>query len=440
MEKKGSGFPFDIEFVIGLDLPDAKRYHSGNRNEIRMDCPFCGKKGKFYLNTVKGTYNCQMADCHAHGGMLELHRELKNFPDRSAALKDLMSAYNKMSPADRKAMTVRAKQSASENEKPVRLAGIETRNRVYSRLLDYLPLASEDHADLLRRGLTDRAINEYRLRSTPVLTHSTAKWMLGKYYEKECILFKKYGSDIPGLYPKNGEIYLVKMPAGILIPVLDRQGRISMLQLRRHNLPDTATEEEKDGYHKYSQLSSSWKEGGCSTTGIPKIHHIGFRFGSERTPAQVCLTEGALKADVASFLEGGKAYIAVLGVNDVNQLSDEFCWLFDHGTRAIRVRLDMDFYENVAVAKAWLDVNIMLQKLGCISLVQKNFAPSVEPLVKRFKNLMDAHQIPYTEFDRSSNLNEIASGKTGLVFNDFWNPEYKGIDDYEKFRTTREDL
>ena len=434
MEKKGSGFPFDIEFVIGLDMPDAKRYHSGNRNEIRTDCPFCGKKGKFYLNVVKGTYNCQMADCRAHGGMLELHKELTHLPDRSAALKDLMAAYNNMSPADRQALLVRAEKMQKEDQKPLHLAGIETRNRVYSRMLDCLPLAAEDHADLLRRGLTNQAIMEYKLCSTPVLTHSTAKWMLGKYYKEQSEHFSKYGSDIPGLYPKNGETYIVKMPAGIVIPVLDREGRISMLQVRRRNLPDTASEDEKEGYHKYSQLSSSWKEGGCSTSGISKVHHIGFNFGSEKTPAQVCLTEGALKADVASYLEGGKAYIAVLGVNDVNQLDDEFRWLFAHGTRAIRIRLDMDFYENPAVAKAWLDVNIMLQKLGCTSLVQKYNTQDVEPRVTRFRNLMDAHQIPYTEFDRNTNLNEIAKGKTGLVFNDFWNPKYKGIDDYEKER------
>lgn len=433
MEKKGTGFPFDIEFIIGLDLPDAKRYHSGNRNEIRMDCPFCGKKGKFYLNVAKGTYNCQMADCRAHGGMLELHKELAHLPDRSAALKDLMAAYNNMSPADRQALLVRAEKMQKEDQKPLHLADIEERNRVYSRMLDCLPLAAEDHADLLRRGLTNQAIMEYRLCSTPILTHTTAKWMLGKCYEKESVLFNQYGSDIPGLYPKNGETYIVKMPAGILIPVLDREGRISMLQVRRHNLPDTASEDEKEGYHKYSQLSSSWKEGGCSTSGIPKVHHIGFDFGTEKTPAQVCLTEGALKADVASFLEGGKAYIAVLGVNDVNQLEDEFQWLFAHGTRAIRIRLDMDFIKNPAVAIAWLNVNTMLQRLGCISLVQKQYQnPEVQEVADRFKKILEAKQIPYTEFDRTSNLNEIASGKTGVVFNDFWNPKYKGIDDYEK--------
>ena len=118
MEKKGSGFPFDIEFVIGLDMPDAKRYHSGNRNEIRMDCPFCGKKGKFYLNVAKGTYNCQMADCRAHGGMLELHKELAHLPDRSAALKDLMAAYNNMSPADRQALLMRAEKMQKEYSIP----------------------------------------------------------------------------------------------------------------------------------------------------------------------------------------------------------------------------------------------------------------------------------------------------------------------------------
>lgn len=439
--KRGKGFPFDIEFVMGLDMPDAKRYHSGNRNEIRTDCPFCGKRGKFYLNVTKGTYNCQMADCRARGGMLELHKELAHLPDRSAALKDLMAAYNKMSPADRQALSVRAEMMQKEDSKPLHLADIEVRDRVYSRMLDYLPLASEDRADLLRRGLTDQEIKRLRIVSTPVLCHTTAKVMLGEDYADTNKRYQKSGSDIPCLYPMNGETYCVKMPPGILIPVLDRNGKIPMLQSRRRNLPETASEEEKRGYHKYSQLSSSWKEGGCSTSGIPKIHHIGFDFDAEKTPVQVCLTEGALKADVASFLEGGKAYIAVLGVNDVNQLDDEFRWLFAHGTRAIRVRLDMDFIKNPAVAIAWLNVNKMLQKLGCISLVQKHYQnPEVQEVADRFKKILDAHHIPYTEFDRTSNLNEIASGKTGLVFNDFWNPKYKGIDDYEKFRTTREDL
>lgn len=440
--KEKYDFPYDMDFVLKLDLPTAKLYNGGSKEEVCLDCPLCGKKRKLYINRAKSTFYCQSANCVGHegGGVLKLHQLLTGLPDTKAAMKELSKAMKGLTEEEKKALEER-KKSASKcsADSEMKAANIETRNAVYDRMLDNLSLAVIDRTDLIKRGLNDEAIKKFKIKSTPVLVNSIARKMLGDNYDFCVAEYAKYGSNIPGLYYCDHEIKMVKLKPGILIPVIDRNGRIAMCQIRRRPLPKNATQAQKDNYHKYSQLASSWKDTGCNTNGIVKIHHVGFDFENDglptkHTPAQVCLTEGCLKADVASFLENNKAYIAVLGVNNLKSLPDEFKWLFEHGTRSIRLRFDMDFIDNAAVSKAYYDVNDMLQELGVVSVVFYPKDEKIMPCFNHFKKIMagdkDHKSLPYVVIQNGKQLKRLSDEGKIVVFNDFWDPEYKGIDDY----------
>lgn len=451
-KKMNNKFPFDFNFVLELDIPNYKIYRNADRAEIQTDCPFCEKgKKKLYINKYKGTYYCQ--HCKDSGGMLKFHMKMNNLNSTKEAMKDLMQKLNGLSAEDRKAM-----QSISHQDiKAGRVASIERRDACYKRLIENCSLSVKDRNNLHERGLTDEAIKQFGIVSTPVLTKTIAENMLidsgispkdrDVYLNHYINDFKQNGSDIPGIYLHKGAIRLVKLKEGILIPVINKAGMISMFQVRYRDLQkplDSASEEEiteykslKDSFHKYAQLSSGFIKGGCSTSGLEKVHHVGFNFDSIKTPNEVCLTEGCLKADVASYLEGNKPYMAILGVNNTNELSEEFAWLRQKGTKRIRVRFDMDFVENDAVALAIYEANEIAQKQGYISVLIKPHNPSkvlkdeYETIVQILNGKVrkQKNSLRYTvldEIDQLKNLDKV-------IINDLWNGEIgKGIDDYLK--------
>lgn len=454
-EKEKQGFPFNFRFVLEVDVPEYVSYRNSNPNEIQTDCPFCGEgkgKGKLYINTYKNTYYCQ--HCKSHGGMLQFHREIKHFPTNKEAMHDLMKVLEKTPEEKRNAI----KQEVALNttkKTDSQVADIATRHVCYTRLIQNSDLSIPDKTDLINRGLSEVQIKRLGIVSTPALCKTIAERTVTDLSDdpkiKAAIIkrIQEKGSYIPGIYPDENGIRFVKLKAGIMIPVLDKHGWISMFQIRYHNLEplrEGATKKEvesykrmKDSFHKYAQLSSGYMEGGCSTSGIEKVHHIGFDFGKGEVPEEVCLTEGCLKADVASYLEGNKAYIAVLGVNNTNQLYDEFSWLYEGGTKSIRIRFDMDFVTNDAVRQAIYEANSLAQKFGAVSCIFKPKNPSKEWLeeFEIYEQLMNGRinenkrfePLEYHVLQSKDELNQFDR----VALTDLWNgAKGKGIDDYLK--------
>lgn len=454
-EKKKGSFPFGFRFVLETDVPEYVSYRNSNPNEIQTDCPFCSEgkgKGKLYINTYKNTYYCQ--HCKEHGGMLQFHKEIKHFATTKDAMKDLMQILEKTPEEKRNAIRQEVVLDTSKKTDS-HVADIFTRDVCYRRLIENSDLSVEDRNDLSNRGLSEEQIKKLGIVSTPALLKTIAERTIadcdGQTYELSYQIKKmqKEGSSIPGIYPTDDGVMFVKLKAGIMIPVLDKHGLISMFQVRYHNpkpLRENATQKEiesykkmKQSFHKYAQLSSGYMEGGCSTSGIEKVHHVGFNFETGELPEEVCLTEGCLKADVASYLEGNRAYIAVLGVNNTNQLFDEFSWLYEGGTSVIRVRFDMDFVSNDAVRQAIYEANAIAQKNGAVSIISKPTNPSKE-WIKEFeiyKQLMNGKinssktfkPLPYKLVQSREELKQF----NRVVLTDLWNgAKGKGIDDYLK--------
>lgn len=377
-------FRYDIDFVVGLDLPNVRRYKAAQGYNI--DCPFCNKIRKMNINTAKNVYSCQR--CSSSGGILTLHKNLLGFATNAEAKKDLEKKYSALSKEERTNIHQAVVQSAAPEYKNPHAAEIEERNLVYTAWLSVLHLNPE-HLDELqseRRGWlpddviarlgyksysdgtitlpdgTDITFPEYALAKGGKMTYSSVKEKI-RFYR---VWFERKYSTIPGfIWNKKRGIVSYRERGCLLIPVRWRHGEISFLQQKYPALRENATPKERQKYKKYGRYGS-YGDSGCDTSGLECVHYAGFDYQSDRTPENVWLTEGVLKADIAAYLSG-KAFISLVGVNAHSQLTDELCYLKEHGTKRICVAVDMDYREKGAVMQALIKIceKIIASGLEC---------------------------------------------------------------------------
>ena len=151
---------------------------------------------------------------------------------------------------------------------------------------------------------------------------------------------------VPGFYVDDNGCWTVKFhqrTSGIIIPIFGVDGLIHGAQIRLdHPLKDKDDPPEKTGV-KYLTLSSTGKRMG-TTSGSP-IHFVG-----DPCSRVVYVTEGCLKADVAHALMH-RTFVATLGVNNTAKLDELFAFLHRNGTEEIIEAEDMDKYSNEMVEK-----------------------------------------------------------------------------------------
>ena len=151
---------------------------------------------------------------------------------------------------------------------------------------------------------------------------------------------------VPGFYVDDNGCWTVKFhqrTSGIIIPIFGVDGLIRGAQIRLdHPLKDKDDPPEKTGV-KYLTLSSTGKRMG-TTSGSP-IHFVG-----DPCSRVVYVTEGCLKADVAHALMH-RTFVATLGVNNTAKLDELFAFLHRNGTEEIIEAEDMDKYSNEMVGK-----------------------------------------------------------------------------------------
>jgi hypothetical protein len=178
------------------------------------------------------------------------------------------------------------------------LAEIERRDTVYSALIrDCLTLRLGHRNELMRRGLSNEAINRAGYISAPNLQESDeAAQRLASYDLR----------GVPGFYCESGKWRMVTPATGFYIPVRDERGRIEGFQVR----PDVAHGA------KYFWLSSVNKEGGASS-GAPVHFAQPHLLQGAR---EVLVTEGALKANVIAHL----AHLPVVAIAGVSTFGANF--------------------------------------------------------------------------------------------------------------------
>jgi DNA primase len=158
------------------------------------------------------------------------------------------------------------------------------------------------------------------------------------------------GGSVPGFYRERGRWRMVFRPPGIFIPVRDGCGHIQALTQR--------VDEPRDGC-KYIWLSSADREGGASS-GAP-VHFAGrdlLLYGA----AEVTVTEGALKADVASYLSGSPV-IGVAGTHATRGLATRLREGFPL-LKTVCVAYDRDMVEKPQVLGAAINLGAQLEAEG----------------------------------------------------------------------------
>jgi hypothetical protein len=220
-------------------------------------------------------------------------------------------------------------------------ADADTMHRVYSALLAALALSKAHRESLRVRGLPEDAIDQRQYRSLSVQGRSH---LAGKLQDQ----FGDAVLRVPGFSTKkgkNGPYLTLTGAAGLLVPVRDVAGRIIALKVRRDG--DSVGP-------RYSYLSSV-QHGGAGP-GSPVHVPLGVT-----APCQ-CLrvTEGELKADVATVLSGLPT-VSIPGAGAWRAALDSLKAL---DSKTARVALDADALDNEHVARHLADFAEVLDGEG----------------------------------------------------------------------------
>jgi P4 family phage/plasmid primase-like protien len=227
-------------------------------------------------------------------------------------------------------------------------ADLEVHHKVYSALLSELPLLACHANDLIRRGLkagqgcgfAERFPGGYRTLGNARVRAVEALATAG---------LQKYFPQVPGFWIKqsNGKLWWTFGGwGGLLVPVRDEQKRIVALLQR--------ADPGRSG-PKYTYASS--KKHGGPGPGSPV--HVPLFDGCKT----VCrITEGALKADIATALSG----MLTVGLPGVSSWRRTGKLLHSLGVTTVRLAFDADCRLNLMVAEALAHLAQHLQPAGFV--------------------------------------------------------------------------
>lgn len=343
------GKKHDLPFGI-MDVAGLLRLNIRRRapGQVYVDCPICGDR--------RGKMNLNTAKdlwrcnyCGEGGGMLSLYAKVYGVSN-SDAYREICDALavNGFSPD----YTVPEKTTPAEAEQSD-AASVQEVHQTLSMLLSMLTLIPA-HREHLRsvRGLSDDEITRFGFKSTP--PPFLCRSLTNRLVKAGCRV-----QGVPGFYVDDNGCWTVKFhqrTSGIIIPIFGVDGLIHGAQIRLdHPLKDKDDPPEKTGV-KYLTLSSTGKRMG-TTSGSP-IHFVG-------APCSrvVYVTEGCLKADVAHALMH-RTFVATLGVNNTAKLDELFAFLHRNGTEEIIEAEDMDKYSNEMVGKGASKIYALAAKHG----------------------------------------------------------------------------
>lgn len=331
------------------------------------DCPFCGDK-RGKMSISTEKDAWRCNYCGEHGGMLALYARINNISNSEAYREICESLQNGEFGSCCEPVSPDHRKQDYAEQAP--LADIRTIHQTFSMMLNMLSL-SKEHREHLRtvRGLTDGQIDELMYRSTPPFY--LCKKIARQLIEKGCTL-----QGVPGFYMKDGAwtVKFYSKTSGILIPVRGIDGLIRGMQIRL-DVPIKDDDAPDKSESKYIWLSSAGKEMGVSS-GSP-VHFTGDPFARA-----VFITEGFLKADISHYLMN-RSFVAIAGINNTSQLELMFELLKENGTEIIVEAADMDKFSNRNVDRGVSNIRLIAKKYGL-------------------------------EFRRLT-----------------WNPNYKGIDDWQ---------
>lgn len=324
----------DTAVLCNLDIKQS----TITREEVQARCPYCGDyRYRMYLshrmdNATFWCHNCGTtgnavtlyADFNPEGRRLtnaEAYHELLHHPDvRCDEVPDTAGDY-----------------------RTLQIRPLHERSDIYLNFLSLLDLEEKHLRNLLSRGLSKEIIDGNMYRSIPT-DPSKRRKVLNQLSQRFDL------SGIPGFYTKNNKWQMANCRySGILIPVCDMNNQIQGLQIRFDDPPPkiiqnpdgTKTEKKGERFRWFSTGGEYYENG----TGISSyIHVVG-----DANCDTLHLTEGPMKADIASYLSDGELFIGLTGVQNVRYLAEVVKKL--HPKRIVEC-IDMDVRTNPHVQRA----------------------------------------------------------------------------------------
>lgn len=301
------------------------------RASKRTPCPVCGKKGWPCYQTA----NREVAYCES---------VFSDATDRDGLFRHFLVERER---ADWKPREVRR----DEKPKPLpNVAAPDHLHLIYTAVLNRLSLSGERCLKLEARGLDLKAIERGGYRDTPTRDEC----------DSIARLIEPLGLDgVPGFYFRGGRWRLIGCHAGTIVPYRDTEGRIRGLSYRL----DTPLEKTKylwmssDPERTFDDGAQRFPRG---TKLTPPLHFAGAqKLNSAR---EILLTEGALKADVASHLLD----VPIIGAAGVSQWGDGFARHFKRRFPKARATIcyDSDWRTNPHVKHALENLMADLRDAG----------------------------------------------------------------------------
>lgn len=341
-----SNYQYDLPFEI-MDVANILniRIRRPGRKSVYADCPFCGDtRGKLNLNLERNQFRCNY--CGESGGAIAFYGKAHGLSNAEAYREICEILYGDINPMESKALLPKTgKLNLPSNSE---LVSVYDRNQTYEMLLSMLTLTDKHIDDLIARGLTLQQIEKNGYRSTPAFGFERLAQTL---QDKGCTI-----AGVPGFYEKSEGIWSINFKSccsGILVPYRTLSGMIQAFQIRL----DRPFVDEKGRKTKYIWLSSVDEEKGVSSKS--PAHFVGNPCDEDA----VFVTEGALKADIASALSG-RTFIAVAGTGCIDSLKEPFEVMKRNGITKVYECLDMDKCVNVNVSKAATKLTDMISKFG----------------------------------------------------------------------------
>jgi hypothetical protein len=245
---------------------------------------------------------------------------------------------------------------STQAELDTRIAPAETLDQVYRALIYSLDLWDVHKAQLRKRGLSDAIIAKKGYKSLPRGPRFDIAEMVLKHTGRTSL------EKIPGFYRGTSgdrKRWAIAGPAGLLIPLRNEDDKILFLQVR--------LETTKDGKKKklYLALSSNpskpeYADGGTSAR---TSAHVAIPQGVDRSTGRIWITEGPLKADVASEL----LRAPVVGVPGVGHWITAFRSapkLLDSNARDVVVAYDADKMKKPEVQNNEINLIVKAQECG----------------------------------------------------------------------------
>lgn len=336
------------EVVEKLGIDPDNRLHSA-KTEQTITCPFCGKR-KLSINTEKNVFRCWSGSCQIHDGgnafdlytLVTRGSKYKDLPpdQRKAARKEIFGL------ADDKPLAQRVRQPKMPAAPEI--APDEQLHKVYSSLLRTLKLSPAHRRELQERGLSDAQIERNRYKTLSLkrvrsmdeylsLRQST-QWQsdlaaafphytpgekkllevaLGLHLVNQMMEAGLKESDfcsVPGFFQFKNQ-WCLRVITGMVIPVRNIRGQIVGLTIH-----------DRSRKAKYMSLSSAGLESGISAVSRVHCPLVNLRIlkseAYRRSARAVCITEGILKADVATALQGSNLKTPMFGVPGVDNLKE----------------------------------------------------------------------------------------------------------------------